>query len=670
MQMGLKRVGQLYGRDRKALQARFGASLWSSGSTRRWGGPRSGSCRAFPLAERYAEQRFAEPIGLMDDVLMCTRDLGIRLSLQLEAEGLGAQSFHLFLYRVDHKVMSLSVNAARATRDAGHIARLFQNRVERLVGEYDAGFGIDMIRLAAGSVAPVESTQLGAFETDDGAANLDRLYDRMTSRLGPLAVVRSKFVNTHIPERAVTLEPLVARTADDPVADAGSTPPRPLRLLPAPEPIAVTAEVPDGPPAGMVWRRVNYRFEKASGPERIGVEWWRPGEGALTRDYYVAEDDGGRRFWVFREGLYDEDRCAALVPARVLCMNTVVPLPPRQARHGSAAPPPAYAELMVTSNFSFLCGGSHPEELVACAAATGLTGMGLCDRNSFAGVVRGFTARRDLQAQFPNFRYLVGTRLCFADGTPDIITYPADRAAYGRLCKLLSIGNAKGEKGNARLGFDDLLPFTEGQFFIVRIDESRWQAGEDSLARLAALAPGRVWLAGYCTYLGEDRARLNRLADLGRRCKAPMLAVNDVLYHTPGRRVLQDALTCIRQHLTIVEAGRRLEQNAERHLKSPEEMARLFREHPQAIAETQALVSRIGFKLEDLKYNYPEETVGNGETRPADPGAPDLGGSEEALPRGHPLQGEARRGQGIAADRRKAVCRLLPHRARPGALCP
>jgi protein ImuB len=319
--MGLKRVGQLYGRDRKALQARFGASLITR-LDQALGYLEERVTPRIPIAERYAERRYAEPIGLIDDVLMTTRDLAIQLSLRLEAEGLGAQSFHLFLYRVDHKVMSLSVNAARATRDAGHIARLFANRAERLVGEYDAGFGIDMIRLAASSVSEVNAAQIGAFETRDGAEDLDRLYDRMTSRLGPLAVVRSKFVNTHIPERAVKLEPVVARTPDDPEAKPDPTLPRPLRLLPAPEPIAVTlAEVPDGPPPGMIWRRVSYRFVKVSGPERIGVEWWtlaqpvpstgdggwslEPGEETdLTRDYFIAEDEAGRRFWLFREGLY------------------------------------------------------------------------------------------------------------------------------------------------------------------------------------------------------------------------------------------------------------------------------------------------------------------------------------------------------------------------------
>jgi protein ImuB len=301
--VGLKRVGQLYAGDRRSLQARFGSSLivrldQALGEIEERVTPR------IPVAERYAERRFAEPVGFIDDVLMTARDLAIQLAATLETEGLGAQSFHLFLYRVDNEVVTLSVNAGRATRDAGHISRLFANRAERLGGEYDAGFGIDCIRLAASLVSRLDPVQVGAFETADGAADLDQFYDRMTSRLGPLAVVRSKFVNSHIPERAVVLEPVIARTQDGPLAAPDPKLPRPLRLLPTPEPIKVVASVPDGPPARMEWRRVGYAFLKASGPERIGVEWWRPGEGALTRDYYVAEDDGGRRFWVFREGLY------------------------------------------------------------------------------------------------------------------------------------------------------------------------------------------------------------------------------------------------------------------------------------------------------------------------------------------------------------------------------
>lgn len=313
VQMGLKRIGDLYGRNRHALTARFGPALVAR-LDQALGRIEERLVPRLPIPERHTERKFAEPIVLMDDVLMTVTDLAFRLAQALESEGIGAQAFHLFLYRVDHKVMTFSVNASRATRDPNHIARLFAHRADRLEGEYDAGFGIDLIRLAASSVSSLGPVQIGAFETRDGAEDLDRLYDRMTSRLGPLAVVRSKFVNTHIPERAVKLEPLVSRTPDDPEALPDRRLERPLRLLPIPEPITVSfAEVPDGPPPNMIWRGLAYRFVKTSGPERIGVEWWTLPRSSdddgtvLTRDYYIAEDEIGRRFWLFRQGLYTQD---------------------------------------------------------------------------------------------------------------------------------------------------------------------------------------------------------------------------------------------------------------------------------------------------------------------------------------------------------------------------
>jgi error-prone DNA polymerase len=273
-----------------------------------------------------------------------------------------------------------------------------------------------------------------------------------------------------------------------------------------------------------------------------------------------------------------------------------------------------YAELAAISNFSFLRGGSHPEELVIRAAELGLAGLGLCDTNSFAGVVRGHGAARDLLKDHPGFRYVVGTRLVFADGTPDIIVYPTDRHAYGRLCALLTTGNRRSEKGKCTLYFTDLEEFAKGQLFVVRAENEPFSADEFVVRKLQAFAAGRVWLAANCLFEGSDRARINKLAALAGQCGVPLLAVNDVLYHDPDRRPLQDVLTCIREHVTIFEAGRRLQQNAERHLKSTDEMVRLFHEHPEAIAETEKLLARITFSLDELRYNYPEETIGNGET--------------------------------------------------------
>lgn len=335
-QMGLIQLGHVRPRPRKPLQARFGLSLITR-LDQAYGQQQERLNPRLPLAERHAERRFADPIGLLDDVLMTTRDLAIQLGLRLEGEGLGGQAFHLFLYRVDHKVMTLSVNSARLTRDADHISALFNNRAERLAGEYDPGFGIDMIRLAVSSVGSLDATQLGAFADDGGTADLEQLQDRMSSRLGPMAVLRTQLLASHIPERAARLVPALAASA---APDEAPGPPllRPLRLLPVPEPVAINAEVPDGLPASMIWRRVSYRITKAAGPERLGAEWWRSGQRldllplppppeptpekpgttpapppvllerfdaeAGTRDYYRIEDAQGRRFWIFRNGLY------------------------------------------------------------------------------------------------------------------------------------------------------------------------------------------------------------------------------------------------------------------------------------------------------------------------------------------------------------------------------
>ncbi|GLQ12158.1 error-prone DNA polymerase [Devosia yakushimensis] len=296
-------------------------------------------------------------------------------------------------------------------------------------------------------------------------------------------------------------------------------------------------------------------------------------------------------------------------------------------------PAPSYAELVSTTNFSFLHSGSHPEEMVAGAMFMGLAGFGVTDRNSFAGVVRGYVKARDLKEQFPErfagFRYLVGVRLCFADGTPDIIAYPTDRLAYGRLCKLLTVANQRGEKGKPVLFFSDLFGsggpaspseqgptenFAQGQLFIFIPEETDWGLSERVLGELADKARMQVWLAGSLRFDGNDRARLNRLDQLAKRHGVPLLASNDVLYHAPSRRIVQDVVTCIREHLTLENAGWRLAANAERHLKPAREMASLFEDHPQAIAETQRFLARIDFSLDQLKYNYPEETIGDGET--------------------------------------------------------
>lgn len=290
----------------------------------------------------------------------------------------------------------------------------------------------------------------------------------------------------------------------------------------------------------------------------------------------------------------------------------------------------AYAELAVTTNFSFLRGASDPEELVVEARNLGHAGIGIADRNSVAGVVRALTqirafAEEEQEARLqatkenpaeeiapaaPPFKLIVGTRLVFADDTPDILAYPKDRAAWGRLTRLLSAGKRRAEKGDCILRLSDLLDHIEGLNLIVmpppRIHAERLGA---LLNQLRSVTQRSVWLAASMLYRGDDARRLARLVDIADGALVPLIAVNDVLYHAAERRELQDVVTCVREHLTLEEAGRSLEANAERHLKSPAEMARIFRHAPKAIRETRRFLRRCNFSLEELrKTEYADET--------------------------------------------------------------
>ncbi len=280
---------------------------------------------------------------------------------------------------------------------------------------------------------------------------------------------------------------------------------------------------------------------------------------------------------------------------------------------------PGYAEIGITTNFSFLRGGSDPRAYVHQASELGIAAIGIADRNTLAGVVRAYK-----ELDNPEVRYrpklLIGARIVFVDGTPDILVYPRDRAAYGRLCQLLTRGKrgdgiTRIEKGECHLRFDDLLEFAEGQLLVLALPH-RFDAAsaQKILERLKNASADGVWLAASLLYRGDDKRRLAGLHRLALAAKVPLLATNEVLYHHPARRPLQDVLTCIREKTTIDAIGRRLEANAERYLKPGREMARLFRDIPEAIAETMRFAGRISFSLDQLKYQYPDEPVPPGKT--------------------------------------------------------
>jgi error-prone DNA polymerase len=307
---------------------------------------------------------------------------------------------------------------------------------------------------------------------------------------------------------------------------------------------------------------------------------------------------------------------------------------------------PRYAELDVTTNFSFLRGGSHAEELVATAKALGLEAIAVTDRNTLAGVVRAHLAAREVGG----IKFIVGVRLDL-DDAPSLLAYPTDRAAYGRLCRLLTLGQRRAEKGKCTLHLDDVAAHADGLIFITLPSEdfspssalsspssglSRGLTGRSSnhrpqgildarfrghdiekeLRRIKqALGPRkRLYLAARHVYRGDDRARIEALAQLAARVGLPLVATGAVLYHAAHRRPLQDVLTCIREKCTIHEAGLKLEANAERHLKPPQELARLFAGHEEALARTIEIANACTFSLDELKYEYPDEPVPEGKT--------------------------------------------------------
>ena len=305
-----------------------------------------------------------------------------------------------------------------------------------------------------------------------------------------------------------------------------------------------------------------------------------------------------------------------------------------------------YAELATTTNFSFLRGASHPGEQVLAALSLGHCGIGIADHNSVAGVVRAYSTLAELRrqgamppervrdgsgpgehiwvephmhaeatvdqaalcARAQTFKLAVGARLVFEDATPDILAYAKNRAGWGGLCRLLTAGNLKARKGDCKLRLDDLLAVPAGLLLIVMPGRCL-DTLEPLLRRLTAVAPGAVWLAAAMSRRGDDRRRLAHMRRLAAATYLPLIAVNDVLYADPGQRDLQDVLTCIREGTTIMQVGRRLEVNAERHLKPPAEMARLFADAPDAIAETARFLDKIHFSLDQLKYEYPDEPV-------------------------------------------------------------
>jgi protein ImuB len=326
---GLRRIGDIALRPRAPIAARFGPKPIARLDALK-GLERSSIAPRFTAPDFCAERRFASPVQTIEAIEATLRKLADDLVVLLERQAKGARRIELGLYRVDGDVRRIRVGASRPLNEARAIVRLF---AERLLSPdedaIDAGFGVDLMRLAclaAEPLAPSQAELERAHEAERARALAD-LLDRLSARLGARAVTRRELIEAHLPEQAEAAAPATLgetrRRSPSSVAPlarhllpqgekggASGVPARPLRLFVRPEPIEALAEVPDGPPIRFRWRRVLHDVAAIEGPERIAAPWWRRAN-APTRDYFRAEDSQGRRFWLYREGLFGRETAQA-----------------------------------------------------------------------------------------------------------------------------------------------------------------------------------------------------------------------------------------------------------------------------------------------------------------------------------------------------------------------
>lgn len=316
VRLGLKRVGDLYGKPRAPLAARFGANIARRLDEALGFEPEPISPN-LPHVPYRASLAFAEGLTRQAHIEDVIKRIAADLCEVLEQERKGARRLELQLFRVDGEVTRLFAGTSLATHEASHLAGLFREKLGSLGDDFDPGFGIEAITLACLAVDPLSPEQEGFDKTGERRFGLEQFVDRVSNRFGADRVLRLEPRASHIPERGGATVPALRgitpamlgwKTYMDEhrAAVLGGSLPRPLRLLPAAEPVDVVAEVPEGPPRIFHWRKIAHRVLRAEGPERVSPEWWREGN-QRTRDYYRVEDDEGRRFWLYRDGLYHRD---------------------------------------------------------------------------------------------------------------------------------------------------------------------------------------------------------------------------------------------------------------------------------------------------------------------------------------------------------------------------
>lgn len=304
--VGLKKIKDILSAPRKPLMRRFGPLLLKR-LDQALGQEEEPVSPRLPVSDLSVERRLAEPIGRQEDIETCIEQLSNTLRSDLEKRGQAGQEFMLMLFRMDGVVRKIMIGLSAPSRDAKRIRALFSQKLAAIYDESDAGMGFETIRLSVLQAVLKSDVQDSFVDGRNVQTSMHQLADQITARLGEDSVVKPVFHQSFIPERAASFMPVTRHFKHDDQIAQNQYHDRPIRLFSNPEPVTAIAEVPEGPPIRFKWRRSQYQVARAEGPERIGAEWWVDGESAQTRDYYRVEDKSGRRFWIFRQGLYERE---------------------------------------------------------------------------------------------------------------------------------------------------------------------------------------------------------------------------------------------------------------------------------------------------------------------------------------------------------------------------
>lgn len=607
--VGIRTIAQLAALPAAALVGRFGP-IMAVAHARARGTPRPTTLPVpGPPEDTSFLIDFPDPVDVLEAVLFVLNGLVRDLSGMLERTGRAAMRVQVRL-RLEEGEHVEPVRLGQASRGADRIFRLLRARLERV----QLGSPVVAVALELLESAPYHPAQSSLLDRSQAAEPLPELMARLQDVLGAEAVVVPARVDTWRPEAEwapirwgeALPAPKEGPALPDPAAPHEPVDPersRPAMLLSEPQSLRVAA-APSGAPRALLFDREWLALDPVEGPERIAGEWWATG---WNRDYWRVGLPDGRRAWVYREGGEEGQRWFLhgwLDGGEGAAEPEVTET---KARAKPRPQPPAYAELVCRSNYSFCEGASFPEELVERARELGLAGLALTDRDGVYGSVRFHRSTNGLRHVHGSLLTLRAGDEKVLDGGPSwsAVALVQDLGGWASLCRLLTAARAEAVKGRAELPLEALLERNSGLILLARGD---WP--DDALARLHEATGDRLYRAVSRRLIPGEEARIDTLT----RGQIPCVATNDVLMHDRSRSELQDVLTCIRLATTLPAAGRRLQPNAERVLKDPARMARLFRRWPALVPRTIEILDRCTFSMGELQYKYPREVVPNGYT--------------------------------------------------------